>query len=146
MAISADSPADRVEQLIALTERLTELLAAETRAYEAHRPHEAAAAAQETVRMANVYRHESLRVKKDKSLLAEAPEALRARLVDATRTFEATLARHGRAVEAALTITEGIVRAVAEEVAESKRSAAGYGHAGAPAQPASAPLALNKRA
>ncbi|HEX8569914.1 MAG TPA: flagellar basal body protein [Caulobacteraceae bacterium] len=146
MAISAESPTDRVEQLIALTERLTDLLAAETRAYEAHRPHEAAAAAQETVRMANVYRHESLRVKKDTSLLAEAPEALRTRLLEATRTFEATLARHAAAVGAALTVTEGIVRAVAEEVAASRKSAAGYGRAGKAAPAASAPLALNKRA
>ena len=146
MAIAAENATDRVEQLITLTERLTELLGGETRAYEAHRPHEAAATTAETMRLANLYRHETLRVKKDRALVADAPEALRRRLVEATKTFEAVLARHAHAVQAALAITEGIVRAVAEEVAESKRSAAGYSHAGAPAQPTSAPLALNKRA
>src|SRR3712207_4595066 len=121
MAIAAENPADRVEQLIALTERLTGLLAEETRAYEAHRPHEAAGGAAEAVRLANVYRHESLRVKKDPALIADAPEASRARLVQATRAFEETLARHAGAVQAALTVTEGIVRAVAEEIAATRK-------------------------
>ena len=146
MAIAADDPADRVEQLIALTERLTGLLADETKAYEAHRPHEAAASAAETVRLANVYRHESLRVKKDPSMVAGAPEPLRRRLAEATRTFEATLARHAGAVQAALTVTEGIVRAVAEEVAATRKGSAGYGRAGKANKAASTPLALNKRA
>jgi len=146
MAIAADSPTDRVEQLLALTERLTESLAAETRAYEAHRPYEAAASTQETVRLANMYRHESLRVKKDPSLVAEAPQPLRARLVEATKIFEETLARHSRAVEAALAITEGVVRAIAEEVAAAKKSGSGYGRRGAGAPDASTPIAVNKRA
>ena len=146
MAIAADGATDRVEQLIALTERLTELLRAETRAYEAHRPHEAALSTPETVRLANIYRHESLRVKKDTSLIAEAAEALRTRLVETTKTFEAVLARHARAVEAALTITEGIVRAVAEEVAATRKNSAGYGRAGKATPAGSAPLALNQKA
>ena len=146
MAIAADSSTDRVEQLITLTERLTALLAAETAAYEAHRPHEAAATTAETVRLANIYRHESLRVKKDPSLVAEAPQALRDRLVEATRTFDGVLARHARAVEAALTVTEGIVRAVAEEVAKGKKSSTGYGREGRSTPGAAAPLALNQKA
>ena len=146
MAIAADSPADRVEQLITLTERLTVLLGEETRAYEAHRPHEAAATTAETVRMANLYRHESMRVKKDRSLIEAVPEPLRRRLMEATQTFEAVLARHARAVEAALAVTEGIVRAVAEEIAATRKSATGYGRRGETAPAGSAPLALNQKA
>jgi hypothetical protein len=146
MAIEADSPEDRVEQLLALTERLIELLTLETAAYEARRPHEAAATAQETVRLANLYRHESLRVKKDRSLIAGAPEPLRARLIEVTRTFDAVLARHTLAVQAALTITEGIVRAVAEEVAASRSGASGYGGRGEAAPGAPASVAFNRKA
>jgi hypothetical protein len=146
VAIAAEGPTDRVEQLITLTERLTQLLATETRAYEAHRPHEAAPTTQETVRLANIYRHETLRVKKDRSLIADAPAPLRERLVEVTRTFEAGLARHSQAVEAALAITEGIVRAVAQELAEAKKNGSGYGRAGEPVAPGSAPLALNRKA
>ena len=46
MALSADTAGERVEQLIALTERLTELIAAEAQAFETHRPQDAAALAQ----------------------------------------------------------------------------------------------------
>ena len=145
MALSAESPTDRVEQLIALTERLTGLLTAETAAYEAHRPHEAAATTAETMRLANIYRHESMRVKKDPALVAEAPEPLRARLIEATKTFNGALSRHTSAVQAALTVTEGIVRAVAEEVASSKRAAAGYGRAGEALPGDNAPVALNQK-
>ena len=146
MAIAADDPQDRVEQLIALTERITELLTLETRAYEARRPHEAAATAQETARLANLYRHESLRGKQDRSLIAEAPEPLRLRLIEVTRAFDAVLARHTLAVQAALTITEGIVRAVAEEVAASRAGSSGYGGRGEAAQGAPASVAFNKKA
>ena len=57
MSITANDAADRVEQLIALTRRLTDLLAEEARAFEARRPHEVAARAEETGRLANIYRH-----------------------------------------------------------------------------------------
>ena len=45
----------------------------------------------------------------------------------ATEAFEAVLARHGRALEAAKTVTEGLVRAIAEEVARSRSAGTGYG-------------------
>ena len=146
MALAADDATDRVEQLVTLTERLTELLTNETRAYEERRPLDAAATAQETARLANVYRHETARVKKDRALVEGAPEPLRRRLVEATQTFEAVLARHVRAVEAALTITEGVIRAVAEEIAASRENSAGYGRRGEAARPSAAPLALNRKA
>ena len=56
MAIAAQDAADRVEQLIILTERLTELIALEAAAFEARRPHEAAKYIEETARLANIYR------------------------------------------------------------------------------------------
>jgi hypothetical protein len=145
MAIAANDAADRVEQLIALTERLTGLLVEATRAYEERRPHEVAAASQETMRLANVYRHESMRVKRDVSLIADAPDELKRRLTQATEVFQSVLARHARAVEAALTITEGVVRAIAEEVGASRKVSAGYGREGKSAAPDSAPLAYNQK-
>ena len=146
MAIAADDAADRVDQLIALTERLTELLAAETRAYEARRPHEAAGFTEETQRLANLYRHESARVKRDPTLLADIAAPLKQRLTKATEAFEAVLARHARAVEAALAVTEGIVRAVADEVAAAQKTAAGYGPGAKAAPAASSPIAVNRKA
>lgn len=147
MAIAATDAQDRVEQLTLLTERLTELIALEAQAYEERRPQDAAAQQDETARLANVYRHESARIRNNPRLVAEAPLALRTRLVRATEAFDAVLARQGRALEAAKIITEGLVRAIAEEVADKRTTGAGYRRGGAASAAASATsITLNKRA
>ena len=144
--IAAADAQDRIAQLIGLTRRLTDLLAREAAAFEARRPHEAAATTEETARLANVYRHESMRIKADPSLIAGADAAVRGKLMQATQTFEAALARHGRALAAAKQITEGLVQAIAEEVAAARTARSPYGaNARAPAADASA-ITLNRRA
>jgi hypothetical protein len=135
-----------MEQLVALTDRLTALIAEQLRAFEAHRPQDAAINAEETAKLANLYRHESLRVKGDPSLLAGAPAHLREKLIVSTRAFDAVLARHGRAVEAAKTITEGLIRAIAEEVSVQRNAVASYGPKAMQAPRAATAVALNRRA
>jgi hypothetical protein len=151
MPIAAESPADRVAQLIVLTERLTELVAAQAQAFEQHRPQGAAALVEETSGLANLYRHESARVRADPSLVALAPAADRARLIRATEAFDAVLARQARALEAAKAVSEGLVRAIAEEVAaqRQKRAAATYGPDAAPSRgrtESGKAITLNRRA
>ena len=138
--------AERAQALVELTETLTDALARETALFEARRPQDAARGSEETGRLANLYRHESARLKREPALLAGMPDAVRVRLLRSTEAFEAVLARHGRAVAAARTITEGLVQAIAGEVAAARASPAGYG-AGArpPAQNATA-VTLNRRA
>ncbi len=144
--IAAHDADDRVSQILALTERLTALLAAEAAAFEARRPHEAFTNSEEMGRLANVYRHESVRIKANPGMIAAAAPALRARLLKATAAFEAVLARHGRALAAAKTVTEGLVRAIAEEVAATRQARTPYGPtARAPKADASA-ITLNRRA
>ena len=146
MALDAPDAAGRMAQLITLTERLTTLIAEQVAAFEARRPHDAARNADETGRLANLYRHESMRVRAQPQLLAEAPPALRERLIVATRAFDAVLARHGRSVEAAKTITEGLVRAIAEEVARQRGAVAGYGPKARQNTRAATAVTLNRRA
>lgn len=149
MALAAQDAADRVAQLITLTERLTELVAAQALAFETHRPQDAAAVIEETSKLANLYRHESARVRADPSLIEGASLLERARLVRATEAFDAVLARQSRALEAAKFVTEGIVRAIAEEVAVQRdKAAATYGpDAAAPKKRGEArAITLNKRA
>lgn len=144
---AAQDAADRVEQLTQLTERLTALISEECRAFEAREPHKAAANLEETSRLANLYRHESVRVRNNVALIQAAPLDKRMRLIRATEGFEAVLARHGRALVAAKTITEGIVRAVADEIADKRATGAGYGPtAKAGSAAAAKSLTLNKRA
>ena len=146
MALSAAGPAARVEQLIALTERLIELMSRDAADFEARRPQDAAGRAEESGRLANLYRHESMRVKREPALVAGAPADRRQRLTDLTQQLDAVLRRHARALDAAKTVTEGLVKAIAEEAAAQRASSAGYGPGAAPAKHAASPLALNKRA
>ncbi|MES2725013.1 MAG: flagellar basal body protein [Pseudomonadota bacterium] len=147
MALSALDAADRVEQLIILTERLTELVALEAQAFEQQRPLEAMAHIEETSRLANIYRHESTRVRANPGLVAAAPLDQRNRLIRATEAFDSVLARQGRALDAARTVTEGLVKTIANEVAAQRTTGSGYGLKGAPSAAASATsITLNKRA
>lgn len=146
MATTAADAADRVEQLTALTRRLTDLLAEEARSFEARRPHEVAARVDETGKLANAYRHETARIKADPSLIAGAPVADRRALIAATETFEAVLARHGRAVGAAKAISEGLVHAIAQEVSNARSAVSPYRPDGRAAAGEASAITLNKTA
>ena len=125
--LAAASPDDRAEQLTALTERLTDRIAQDTRAFEARRPQDAAARQPQTAELAALYRQETLRVRQNPALVSAASPELRQRLVRATEAFESVLARHGRVLTAARIVTEGLVQAIAAEVAATRAPAAGYG-------------------
>ena len=147
MALAATDADDRVGQLITLTQRLTELIAMEAQAFEQRRPQDAAVHIEETSKLANLYRHESARVRANPAMVASAPLAQRIQLIRATEAFDAVLARQGRALDAARTITEGLVRAVADEVAAQRSTGTGYGAGAMPSAPGSATsITLNKRA
>lgn len=127
MALDARDATDRVDQLISLTDRLTALMAQQCLAFEQRRPQDAAAQMEELSKLANIYRRESARVRQAPAMIEEAPLEQRMRLMQATEAFDAVLARQGRALEAARTVTEGLVRAIAEEVASQRTTGAGYG-------------------
>lgn len=146
MALSAADAADRAAQLAALTETLTARLADEAAALDAGRSADVIASVEETARLANVYRHEASRVRADPSLLAGAPEAARAALVRATEAFEAQLTRHARALEAARTVSEGLIRTIAAEVAAARPTGSGYGPGAAPPTTDATAVALNRKA
>jgi predicted RNA-binding protein YlqC (UPF0109 family) len=147
MTNTPPSPQQLVQDLIALTERLTALLVEQAQAFEARRPQDAARNMEETARLANLYRHEAQRVRADPTQLATAPLELRVRLARATEAFDAVIARQGRALTAAKTITEGLVHAIAHEVAAQRTRGAAYGPTGAKPNPGPVTaVTLNQRA
>ncbi len=146
MPATPEQARENVERLIGLTEKLTEQLARDAQAFEARPPHDAAHRMEDTARLANLYRHESARVRQDPALVSGAPREQRARLVRASEAFDAVLARHGRALHAVKTVTEGVVRAIAEEVAASRTVGAGYGPAARQHALAGTAITLNQRA
>ncbi|MDP1911702.1 flagellar basal-body protein FlbY [Brevundimonas sp.] len=120
----------RVRQLIDLTNRLTARLSEESRIFESHRPHDAAAALAGTQDLANTYRRESAQLKANPASVAAAPASDRILLIQATEAFEAVLSRHARAVEAARIVSEGLVKTIAAEVAGQRGSPTAYGASG----------------
>ena len=71
---------------------------------------------------------------------------LKARLKQATVAFETALSRHGRALHAAKTVTEGLVKAIAEEVARNRTGHAGYGPGARQGSAPATAITLNKSA
>ena len=144
--MSSEAAQQTLERLIALTEQLTQQIGGDADLFQARRPQAVAGRIQETTRLANLYRHETARVRENPALIAGAPQELRGRLARASQGFERTLRRHGETLYAAKTVTEGVVRAIADEVVRARSASAGYGP-GATAQPANATaITLNRSA
>ncbi|WP_140985508.1 flagellar basal-body protein FlbY [Asticcacaulis tiandongensis] len=123
---------ERAEHLILLTQRLSERLRIEIDLLEAHKPQELAGSVEDTRTLSSHYRQETLRLKNNPSLLADISAENKAALKAATETFMDISARHAQAVEAAKTISEGILLAIAEDMGEKGRTATGYGPAATP--------------
>ena len=135
----------QLEAMLALTEQLTGLLAGQARAFEQHRPQDVAPGLPEVARLANLYRAGAAAVRAQPAVLADAEPALRRRLLAATEAFETALDRQGRALAASKTVTEGLVKAVAEEIATRRGVGQPYGP-GAPRRAAATAITLNQRA
>jgi len=148
MALLADDAADRAEQLLLITDRLTALVAEETRRIEAREPPLDGADGDEKNRLANAYRLELARIKQEPALIESAPPALLAQLKQRTLALHETLAAHEIALNAVKVVTEGLVHAMAEEVVrQQSESGAGYNPSGARATArAPNPALLDKNA
>lgn len=133
-------------RLIALTERLTERLTVESRAFAERRPQDVLDGMAETQELANQYRRESAQVKANPALLSACPASERMLLVKATERFNDVLAGHARTVEAARIISEGLVQTIAGEVAAARAMGTGYGASGQASTGDSRAITLNRSA
>jgi hypothetical protein len=113
--------------IVTLTEKLTGLLAEQARAFERHRPQDAVRSLDEISRLTNVYRTASAHIRSQPQMVDAAPDELRRRLLRATEAFDAVLERQGRALTATKTVTEGLVKAIAEEIATKRGVGQAYG-------------------
>lgn len=147
MALIADDAADRVEQMILLTERLAKLVTEETARIEARAPTAAPEVVEEKERLANAYRLELARIKDDPALVSGAPKARLDQLLRNTGHLQQTLADHEIALGAVKFVAEGLVQAMAEEINRQRTQARPYGadgaHAGASAPE---PVTINRTA
>jgi hypothetical protein len=146
MSTASQDQNPRIQDLIVLTERLTALIAQQAQAFEQRRPQDAALNMEETTKLANAYRHEAAKMRANPAEIANAPLEQRRRLIRATEAFDAVIARQGRALTAAKTITEGLVHAIAHEVAAHRNKGAAYGPNGARSGAAVTAITLNQQA
>ena len=130
MALIADNQGDRAEQIALAAERLTELVEEETRRMKARKAPLAGAEADEKNRLANTYRFELTRIKEDPSLIKTAPAAALVRLKQSTIALQNALAANEIELEALKFVTEGLVQAMAEEVARQRGGSRSYGARG----------------
>ena len=146
--LAAGNPADRAQALLRLTQRLTDLIREETRLFKDRRPQDALALQDEKSKLANIYRTEVSRARQEPTRFAGAPAAIKAALRDATTAFHDALSENGHVVNALKQVTEGVVKAIADEAARQR--SAGPGHSpSANAQspkPSGFALAVNRTA
>jgi len=143
--LAANTPSERVTELIRLTRRLTALLDQETALFNARKPREAIGLQDEKQRLTLIYRRESQLAAKDPSRLDGAPDVDRQTLREATKTFEQALERNGVAVDSMQRLSEGLVKAIVEEARRQRKADAGYGP-GAEQAASIGALALDSRA
>lgn len=125
--LAAATPAERAHALIRLTARLAELFDIETTHFEAREPHKAFDLQDEKMQLANIYRRETQLAAASPERLAGLDASLKASLRTGVERLEEAVERNGLVVEALKDITEGLVKAIADEAVRQKAQNAGYG-------------------
>ena len=127
MALAASSPTDRVEQLIILTERLTDIIMNEIAALKDRRPSDIKEYETEKTKLARAYSHEMQLIHRQRNLIEGVARDLMQSLKAATAAFREALAQQQALLSSARTVTEGMIKSIAEEVAAKKKPVVGYG-------------------
>lgn len=146
MAIAARDTEDRLDQLIGVTQRLTELMVTETEALKARKLDASSTDWQEKERLAHTYRMEMMDLAKNGDVLLQVPAGLRKTLFEATRRFQEVLVDHDKALTAMREISEGLVEAIAREVATETSGPRGYGSRGQQGSLRASGIAVNAKA
>lgn len=125
------SSTERADQLLAMTKRLVTLVTAEIEALKAKRLDGASADWDEKERLAHAWRLEVAYIKANPSALAGVSEDRKQALRESAKQLEDQLEAHARALVAMKTVTEGLVRSIASEIATVRSGPVGYGRGGA---------------
>jgi hypothetical protein len=137
----------RFDELILLTERLAQITAREAEALKVRRPHELAPLVEEKALLSAHYARAAQHLKRNGDLLKTASPELRQKLKDATKRFQSALEDLTQRLSRVRQISEGVVRAIAEDASERRAKPIGYGKTATPPAPLSQPpmyLAFNR--
>lgn len=113
----SDDP--KIERVASMAERLEAALRTDIAGLETHRPRQMRMLDPEIQQLSAQYSREAASL--SRSAIEAAPAELRARLTAATGRFQEALALHARVLTRIRNASEGVIKAVAEEV-ERRRS------------------------
>jgi hypothetical protein len=139
--MSPDADQMRIERLITMAERLVEALESDIAALKAGNSRNLRTIEPEILKLSALYSREAAGLTAD--VARGAPTELRKRLFAATAKFRDTLASQTRLLTRIRGASEGMVRAVAEEIERQRASVRTYGPAATPARPGGAILYNN---
>jgi hypothetical protein len=135
----SDEP--RIERLIAMAERLIVVLEADIAALRIGKPQAMKTGDPDVQRLSAQYSREAQNF--DPATARAAPPPLRTRFVEVTRKFREVLLLHARAVARVKNASEGMIRAIAEEVDRLRAPMRTYGRSQTPARDSGA-MIFNK--
>ncbi len=133
----------RVDNLIALTSQLSDLLDTEQAMLRTNRPSEIQDLNDQKSKLSALYQREMTALKADPSKIKELSKERREALKESTAAFRKNTDQHLQLLQSFRHISEGIVKSVAEEAVAKETPAAGYGRtAMAPKPSAGTPRAF----
>lgn len=114
----------KIERLMVMTERLTEALQADIAALERGRPREMRSHQPDMQQLSALYTREARAINPD--ALKTLPREVRDPFTRATQRFREVLMLHARVLTRVRNATEGMIRAIAEDVAKRKNAQRPY--------------------
>ena len=136
-----DDP-QKIERLIAMAERLIAAIEADIAALKAGRPRDMHTIDPEIQRLSALYGREAAGI--DPTRANAAPPELHRKLVATTTRFRDSLASHRRLLTRVRTASEGIVKAVAEEVERRRAPLRTYAPAAVRPRPQAGAMVFNR--
>lgn len=131
----------KIEMLIVMAERLTAAIEADIAALKAGRPNEMLSLDPEIQKLSLTYTREVASL--DLARTKTAPVELRKRLVGATGKFREALKLHNRVLTRVRNATEGLIKAVAEEVERARTRQTTYAPQSARPRPSGGAIVFN---
>ena len=120
-------PGRRIAGILALLNRLSEIVSGETALLRHRRPQALSETNAEKERLAATYAQELREIKANPVLIKSASDAEKEALKTAMAAFQEIMDDHARRLIIAKSVTESMVQAVAEEVHKRKNPVNGYG-------------------
>ena len=121
------SPGDLVERVMLVSAQLLDVISHETELLETQQPLRIGELQAEKIRLANEYAMDIQAISLRKELIDRAPAEKIARLKIAMTKLDAGLARNRNVLGAAKSVSERILKSVADSVSEQKAPTLGYG-------------------